>query len=346
MKTSLVVLMIITMLISIPTYAQEVLELKEIESLTEFWDLYHEIEPINESDTSAAIKIFEDAFNKTNNSFAKSYLISELGTLYNTPEQFDKCLSMCEELINDGMVVFFESRGRKYPSFTSSLAENEKFPALLKKNNDLQKKIGEGSKAEYYIQKPTNYDENKKYPLLIIFHGGAGSIPNVQHFWKSPILNEKYIVAIVQGKIFLNSVRRRFGATGTDDVKKVYEQITKDYSIDTTKVILGGQSAGGMLAIDLAINNHLSIQGLILAFSVKPRAFGADEILSAGINGLRVSMICGENDWALERQKEMSVIFDKLLVANRIVIYPDLGHNFPDDFSKDIKKSIEFINSK
>jgi hypothetical protein len=101
-----------------------------------------------------------------------------------------------------------------------------------------------------------------------------------------------------------------------------------------------------MLSIDLAINNHIPVQGLILAYPVKPRAFGADEIYDAGINGLRVSMICGEYDWALESQKEMSVIFDKLSVANRIVIYPENGHGYPDDFSEQILKSIEFIENK
>jgi len=35
---------------------------------------------------------------------------------------------------------------------------------------------------------------------------------------------------------------------------------------------------------------------LILGFAVKPRELGVDKIYEAGINGLRVSMICGEND--------------------------------------------------
>jgi predicted esterase len=125
--------------------------------------------------------------------------------------------------------------------------------------------------------------------------------------------------------------------------RRNYEKIKNDYLIDTTKVLLGGPSAGGMLSIDLAIHKHIPALGLVLAFPVKPRAFGADEIYNAGINGLRVSMICGENDWALESQKEMSVLFDKLAVVNRIVIYPENGHEYPDDFSDQILKSIEFI---
>ena len=100
------------------------------------------------------------------------------------------------------------------------------------------------------------------------------------------------------------------------------------------------------LLTQLAINDHLSVQGLILAFPVKPRDFGADDIYAAGINGLRISMICGESDWAIEGQKEMSVIFDKLDLPNRIVIYPDLGHGYPDDFSNQIMKSIEYIENK
>jgi predicted esterase len=177
---------------------------------------------------------------------------------------------------------------------------------------------------------------------MMIFHGGIGNIQQQQHFWKSAELQEDYILVFVQGRQFLSSGTRRFGNEGIVDIKKIYTKIKNDYLIDTTKVILGGPSAGGMLSIDLAINNHIPVQGLILAFPVKPGAFGADEIYEAGIRGLRVSMICGENDWALESQKEMSVIFDKLNVENRIVIYPENGHEYPDDFEKQISKSIEY----
>jgi tetratricopeptide (TPR) repeat protein len=329
--------------ISLALFSQEVKELKQIESGAEFWEINEKSDPLIESDTNAAILIFEEAINKTDNSFLKYALMSNLGELYIATKQFDKCLDSYENLINSGVSVFFEIRGNTYPGYTKSLENNERFVSLLKRNNELVDKANENSSAEYFIQKPINYNGNIAYPLMMIFHGGIGIIQAQQHYWKAEKLNEDYIVVFVQGRHFLCTGKRRFGNEGIADVKNIYQKIQNDYLIDTTKVLLGGPSAGGMLAIDLAINNHIPAQGLVLAFPVKPREFGADDIYNAGINGLKVSMICGENDWALERQKEMSVIFDKLSVANRIVIYPENGHEYPDDFSDQILKSIEFI---
>lgn len=343
MKIENLILVVCFVSIGFTLFSQEVKELKQMETGTEFWDIYEKTLPLIKTDTNAAILIFEDAINKTDNSFSKSALMNKLGGLYIATKQFDKCLDMYEKLISSGTSVFFEIRGNTYPGYTKALENNERFISLLKRNNELVNNANENSIAEYFIQKPIHYDENIKYPLMMIFHGGIGNIQDNQHYWDSEKLKEDYIVVFVQGRKFMCTSKRRFGDDGIADVKKVYEKIKNDYLINTTKVLLGGPSAGGMLSIDLAINNHIPAQGLILAFPVKPRAFGADEIYEAGINGLRVSMICGENDWALERQKEMSVIFDKLAVSNRIVIYPENGHEYPDDFSDQILKSIEFI---
>lgn len=343
MKVKNTVFLICTMLLSLTLFSQEIKELKQIESGTEFWNLYEKTFPLIEQDTVAAIKIFEDAFNQTDNSFSKASFMIELADLYISTKQLDKCLNMYENLINSGISVFFQIRGNTYPRFNDVFKNDERFHSLLKKNNELVEKANETATAEYYIQKPTNYDENKKYPLMMIFHGGVGNIQDQQHFWKSSKLDEEYLVAFVQGRSFMYTLKRRFGNNGKTDIKNIYKDIVNNYMIDTTKVILGGPSAGGMLSIDLAINNHLPAQGLILAFPVKPQAFGADEIYEAGINGLRVSMVCGENDWALKSQKEMSVLFDKLDVPNRIVVFSDSGHEYPDDFSNQILKSIEFI---
>ena len=346
MKQKIIILSACLMSISLTLFSQHVKELKQIESGTEFWEFYDKTSPLFEADTNAAILLFEEAFTKTENSFTKASIMNRLGGLYIETKQFDKYLDKCEDLINLGISVFFEIRGNIYPGYTKALETNERFISLLERNNELVTKVKENSSVEYFVQKPEHYDKNKAYPLMMIFHGGIGNIQDNQHFWESDKLKEEYLVVYVQGRNYLSFLKRRFGTDGTKDVKKVYEQIKNDYLIDTTKILLGGPSAGGMLSIDLAINNHIPAQGLVLAFPVKPREFGADEIYEAGINGLKVSMICGENDWALERQKEMSVIFDKLDVENRIVIYPENGHEYPDDFSDQILKSIEFIENK
>jgi len=346
MKKKTVILIACLISVSLTLLSQEVKELENLEDGTEFWEFYNKTSPLIEADTNAAIILFEEVFTKTDNNFTKASILNLLGGLYMETKQYDKYLDKCETLIKSGISVFFEIRGNVYPGYTKALENNERFLSLLEKNDELVALANQTSSAEYYVQKPENFNQSKAYPLMMIFHGGIGNIQDNQHFWESEKLKEKYLVVYVQGRKYLSYLKRRFGQDGVADVKSIFEKIKNNYLIDTTKILLGGPSAGGMLSIDLAINNHIPARGLVLAFPVKPRAFGADEIYDAGIKGLKVSMICGENDWALESQKEMSVIFDKLDVENRIVIYPENGHEYPDDFEEQILKSIEFIDNE
>lgn len=326
-------------------WGQEIKELKEIESGKEFWDLYNVIEPLKKSDQNSAIKKLEDTFYKTQNYYTKSKIMEELGELYTSAKQLDKCLNMCEELLNSGISVFFQFWGETYPEYTKTFGNDERFVSLLNRNNQLVKEVNSNLKAEYYIQKPENYDEKLRYPLIMVFHGGIGNIQDMQNFWNSNKLRKEYLIAFVQGREYNCSYNRSFGNNGIIDMKSIYKKITEDYLIDSAKVILSGPSAGGMFSIDLAINKHIPAQGLILAFPVKPKDFNADKILNAGLKGLRISMICGENDWAIKSQKEMSVIFDKLGVQNKLIIFPDLGHEFPKDFPDQIDNSIDYIRN-
>jgi len=327
-------------------FSQEIKELceAETESGKEFWNLYTVIDSLKKTDTNSAITIMEYTFSNTANEYTRCKIMEELGPLYTSTKQFEKCLKMNEVLINSGISVYFQYWGKTYPEYTTCFEGNEKFDLLLNRNNQLVKEANINSKAEYYIQKPENFKEGERYPLIMIFPGGMGCIQDMQNFWSSATLNKEFIVAFVQGKDFKCNYNRSYGENAITDMKNIYEKITEDYLIDTTKVILAGPSAGGMFAIDLAINKHINARGLILAFPVKPDNFNAHNILDAGLNGLRVSMICGENDWAIMSQKEMSVIFDKLGVKNRLLIFPELGHDFPKDFSNQIDNSINYIN--
>lgn len=327
----------------IVSFGQNIKELTKLENSAEYWEIVDEAEQVVKQDTNGAIKIYEEIMEKTSNSFIKASIMNNLGQLYISTKQFDKYYKICKDLIDSGTSVFFEIRGQTYPRYIDSLKGYDNFDELIEKNKKIIEEKAKNSKAEYYIQKPEQFDKSKTYPLVMIFHGGVGHIQGQQHYWKSEKLKKDYLVAFVQGKNYIGSNFRRFGTTGKSDIKEIYEKIKEDYLIDTTNILLGGPSAGGMLSIDLAINKYINAKGLILVCPVKPRDFGADEILEAGLNGLKASMLCGENDWSIESQKEMSVIFDKLYVKNRIVIFPDKGHEFPDDFEYQILKSLEFF---
>lgn len=348
MKTKSIVLLVSLLIANFSLFGQGIQELKEIEIVSgnEFWALYNEVEPLKKTDTSLLINKLESVFLKTDNNYTRCKIMEELGPLYVSTKQFEKCLNMNEKLINSGISVYFQYWGETYPEYTRSFEKSEKFISLLNRNNLLVIEANKNSKAEYYIQKPEKFKEGVRYPLLIVFHGGIGCIQDMQNYWNSTKLNKEFITAFVQGKDFKSTYNYSYGSNAISYMKDIYEKITENYLIDTEKVILSGPSAGGMYSVDLAINKHINARGLILAFPVKPENFNADNIMESGLKGLTVSMICGENDWAIKSQKEMSVIFDKLGVKNKLLILPGVGHDYPKDFSNQIDNSIDYIISK
>jgi len=72
MKVKAIILSVCFLSVSLVLMSQEVKELKQIESGTEYWDIWESTQPLIEADTNAAILILEEAFDKTENTFTKN----------------------------------------------------------------------------------------------------------------------------------------------------------------------------------------------------------------------------------------------------------------------------------
>ena len=96
MKTKSVILLACLLIANFSLFGQEIQELKEVEILSgkEFRVLYKEIESLKKTDTSLVIKKLENTFSKTNNDYTRCKIMEELGPLYVSTKQFEKCLNM------------------------------------------------------------------------------------------------------------------------------------------------------------------------------------------------------------------------------------------------------------
>lgn len=104
----------------------------------------------------------------------------------------------------------------------------------------------------YWFLGPDNYDPQKKYPLLLVFHGGGGSTLNNPSKCRS--LADSYIS---RWKDYANSKgvfiaapwsSKNWGFTGTEVAVNTIQKISKSYNIDADRVYLWGQSMGGHMA--------------------------------------------------------------------------------------------------
>ena len=193
------------------------------------------------------------------------------------------------------------SRGLKYymntysnansaPKFTLHRSDGTKLK-VLEENNKLNTKIEEYNLSEKefftiktsdaelnaWIIKPSNFDINKKYPLLIFTYGGPGiqKVKNVfdcnNYFWHQMLAQKGYIIACIDN--------RGTGGKGAEFKKMTYKELGKyetidqinaakhlgsyDY-IDENRIGIQGWSYGGYIS-SLAITKGADIFSLAIA---------------------------------------------------------------------------------
>ena len=105
-------------------------------------------------------------------------------------------------------------------------------------------------------------------------------------------------------------------------IKQGYEEIVSKYSVDTTQVILGGPSAGGYRSLILGLNNTIPASGLLLSFAVYPRDADSTLFIQSAERGLKVALLCGENDWAIQQQKKLGYKLDTYGITKSFCCIP------------------------
>lgn len=128
-------------------------------------------------------------------------------------------------------------------------------------------KSTDGATIEGVLHKPKNYDPNKKYPLMVVIHGGPTGIstpsptpayvyPMVQWLNKGAlILRPNYRGSAGYGEKFRSLNVKNLGVGDAWDVLSGVEYLEKKGIIDGNKVASMGWSQGGYISAFLTTNS-------------------------------------------------------------------------------------------
>lgn len=128
----------------------------------------------------------------------------------------------------------------------------------LQKPEELEWKGAMNANIHGFIVKPANFDASKKYPLLVLIHGGPQSAWNNNwgYRWNPQVFaNQGYIVfmpnprgSVGYGQKFVNEVSADWGGRAyTDIMNGVAEVLRKNQYIDKTRIGAAGASYGGYM---------------------------------------------------------------------------------------------------
>ncbi|HEY0048178.1 MAG TPA: S9 family peptidase [Pyrinomonadaceae bacterium] len=128
----------------------------------------------------------------------------------------------------------------------------------LKKPEEIEWKGALNQNIHGFIVKPANFDANKKYPLMVLIHGGPQGAWNNNWSWRwNPQLfaNAGYIVFLPNprgstgyGQKFVNEISGDWGGKAyTDIVNGVAEVLKRNPYIDKNRIGAAGASYGGYM---------------------------------------------------------------------------------------------------
>lgn len=118
-----------------------------------------------------------------------------------------------------------------------------------------------GDELEAYIIKPTDFDSNKKYPVLMHVYGGPGSqtVRNTwggaNYFWHMMLAQKGYVVVSVdnrgtggKGEGFKKMTYKQLGKLETEDQIAAAQSIGRYPWVDASRIGIWGWSYGGYMS--------------------------------------------------------------------------------------------------
>ncbi len=226
---------------------------------------------------------------------------------------------------------------------------NPDLQSILTRDRELREAATRQSEMRYEVVEPAGYSSNRKYPLFLVLHGGGGNIELEKLRWKSPGLDREYLVAYLQSFRFGGTKSFSWQSRDAETrarIRRIYEEITRKYAVDPSRVFIGGMSAGGMMSLDVVFHDVIPVAGFVVNCPVVPADFEAEMAEGVKKRGIRGVVITGSSDWGIERQKAMVEAFTKAGVTHRFTVIDGMGHNMPNDFGARFDAAIADVDGR
>lgn len=175
----------------------------------------------------------------------------------------DYFVDIAESVTDPPVTKLFDGEGKELATLAE--ADVTKFKALgLQPVERIAFTAADGTTVCYgTLQKPSDFDPNKKYPLLVSVYGGPESGQTTERYATPNAITEMgFLVAWFDGRgtngrgvAFKHAVYRKLGVVEIDDQAAGVRELAKRPYVDASRVGIHGTSYGGYAAA-MAILRH------------------------------------------------------------------------------------------
>jgi predicted esterase len=251
--------------------------------------------------------------------------------------------SIFEEALNAG--YFYSERTLRTDDDLQQMQGRPVFEALVKRDLEVLAEAQQHSRPELEILYHGRESALGK-PLFIALHGNNSNVSKFRQYWGA-LWNSEWLVALPQS----SQVSGR-GNFVWNDMAVVERELTEHYAalsaggrVDPGRVLISGFSKGGYAAIDAALRGYLPIKGFL---AVAPYIGNPDAMIpfleTVQNKHLRGFILAGGKDTdCIAGATRLHDAMKKRGLYCEIKVYPDLGHEFPDDFDAVLPEITSFL---
>lgn len=282
------------------------------------------------------------------------------------------------QLSPDGKSLFYSNNTISRPAelFRLDLSSPAKPVALTSLNADALKDVEMGEfssftftgsnndKVQCWQIKPPGFDPGKKYPLLLLMHGGPESawLNQFHYRWNAQLFAAPgYVViepnfhgSVGWGLKFMDAIKGNWGTAPYEDQMKAVDEALKWPYVDSTRLAAAGASYGGYMANWVAghtnrfrtIVNHDGLFDLFNALYAADMPGGIDKEFKATAwdnqqalidfapvtfaKNFKTPMLVihGEKDYRVELSQALATyqLLQAMKIPSKLLVFPDENH--------------------
>ena len=204
------------------------------------------------------------------------------------------------------------------------------------------------------ILEPNVLNINSPVPFCMVFHGNESNAQEHVEYWR-PFTDMGWLVALPQSTRGGEKSNAFFWNTpgksewDFEAIKKLFAEIQQNYSIDLTKIILGGFSMGGGFAMELALGWHIPVKGFIAVAPYVPYKYvdpesNYEDFVRPHLQ--RGYFIVGKQDsFAVEGTSALAARLPHLGISCHVESHENVEHEYPPSFNESLQRAAHFILS-
>ncbi len=233
------------------------------------------------------------------------------------------------------------------PAYDEVRALSE-YAAFARENAALLDRDQRRAKVEMDVEAPVNLPRGATAPAFLILHGEPGNLVRTHDVWPTDaIVGRGVIAAYVQSSQVRSAGRYMWSpdpARARADVQEAVRGLCRRYPIDTSRLILGGFSAGATAALDALLGEKVPGCGFIcLCAGDRPESLTPGSLRSARERGVRGVFFEGERNWPDEEEQAMLEAMNAAELPVELVLNPGCAHEAPADFALRIEQALDFV---